>query len=284
MKRLLVLCTFPFLFACGSDEGTAADVTEVTGQEVAQDIVTSDTLPEPEIVAETIQEVAVDKPVTKVTFKGTVIEFGSKPPKPIEGADIAVLSMTDGKPTGLTLKSGPGGKVEIPDLDSDKPIGLKMSKDGYKDTYQFGFDPASQDETIWIVTTTLYNLAPALAGLVVDTTKGIVAGGIYFLKNGEEIMVGCATIKTDPEGEYRYFDPASGLPTTPDKADQTSTKLSYFLAGNVPAGTEDAPALTKVQAYLGDEKIGEETIFTVKDSICIKNIYTTKETPAGCTK
>jgi hypothetical protein len=222
--------------------------------------------------------------VTKVTFKGKVIEFGSKPPKPIEGADIVLLDMKDGKATTTTLKSGAGGAVEIPDLDSDKKIGLKMSKADYKDTYQYGFDPAAQDETIWIVTTTLYNLAPALAGLVVDTTKGIVAGGVYFDDAGTEKMVGCAKVQSEPAGEYRYFDPASGLPTTPDKADQTSAKLSYYLAANVPAGTADAPAQTKVQAFLDAEKVGEETIFTVADSICIKNIMTSKATPAACTK
>jgi len=128
-----------------------------------------------------------------------------------------------------------------------------------------------------------------LAGLTVDASKAIVAGGVYWnnVAESREEHVGCATVVSDPAGEYRYFDPATGRPTSLAKADQNSSTLAYFLAANLPAGTADNPTAVKVDAMIDGAVAGTTSIWAIEGAICIQNIYTTgtaNPTPAACTK
>ena len=155
---------------------------------------------------------ATDNPVAMVTFKGELVDFQTK--APVEGADIAVLDNATGKPTGVTGKSGAKGMVELQLPATPAKVGFKVSMADNKDTYQFNIDAGPKEtERLWLVSVLTYTVVPKLAGITVDKTKGIVAGGLYFVNDkGEEENVGCATIESAPVGDYRYFDPLTSLP------------------------------------------------------------------------
>jgi len=270
--------------ACGSSSEESTD-TGTTPDVAADNAVT----PDPAQTSDQAPAEAAETtgPTETEPFTATVIEFGSKPPKPVAGADV-VLMDANGQPTTTATKSGADGKVTIA-IPKGQPAGFKVSMAGYKDTYQFGLRPSPEGETLWIVTETLYNLAPAMAGLVLHKDasgkfdKGIVAGSIYWVnKEGKEEHVGCAKVETDQGGEARYFDPATGFPATLAKAPTTSKNLGYFLVANIN------PGKTKVTAKLDDAAgtvIGSVDIFSFADAICINNIYAQGDanpTPADC--
>jgi hypothetical protein len=302
---VLVLVAFPFVMAgCdSSDSGTdnfvpvtdtgdvPADVAKDVVAEVAADVVA-------EVAADVVAEVAVDVVVADVavdvpvvvkgTFKAILEDFQSK--SAVEGAKVEVLDNLTGIATGESVMSGADGAVSI-ELEKGIKVGFKVSMADSRDTYQFGIDSEAQDETLWLVSETTYVLAPAAAGLTVDSSKGIVAGGVYFfndlngndkIDDGEEEKVGCATIATDPAGEYRYFNPSSGLPGPIADFPTTSKNLSYVLAGNVAI---DSTGKIRMSALVNDVEVGSVDIFSFPESICISNIYVntaTNPTPVDC--
>ncbi|UCD85239.1 MAG: hypothetical protein JSU92_03335, partial [Deltaproteobacteria bacterium] len=129
------------------------------------------------------------------------------------------------------------------------------------------------------VTEVLYAAAPTMAGLVVDTTKGVVAGAVYFINElDEEEEVGCAEVTSDMGGDIRYFND-SGLPTTIENRDTTNPENGYFIAANVSVGS------TEITATVDSVEVGSVSIFSFADSICINNIYVngvTNPTPVDC--
>jgi hypothetical protein len=289
---VVVAIAFPFvLLGCSSsssnkDTNMQADVPTDVQPDVPADVPAD--VPT-DVTADVPVDVPTDTPVDVQlgTFKATLIEFGSNPPAGVEGAELAVIDESTGKATGQTVTSGANGAVEA-QLPVGIKVGFKAMATDYHDTYQFGISSDAQDEILYIVTETLYTLAPALAGLEVDTTKAIVGGAIYWVSgsNAEE-MVGCATVESTPAGDYRYFDPATGRPTSLENADQTSKTLSYFLVANIPAGTADSPAQVAVDAMVGGASVGTTTIWAIEGAICIQNVYATgaaNPTPGDCTK
>jgi hypothetical protein len=266
----------------GCDSSSSSDTTTPT------DVPAAD-VPAMDVPAADVP--ATDAPVADVpvmgTFKALLIEFGSNPPAGVEGAELEVINDDTGIATGQKVTSGANGAVEL-QLPVGMKVGFKATAVDYHDTYQFGIDSDAQSEILFIVTETLYTLAPALAGLEVDATKAIVGGAIYWVNaTPAEEMVGCATIESTPAGDYRYFDPLTGRPTFLDKADQTSKTLSYFLAANIPAGPATAPASAKVDAMIAGAVAGTTNIWAIEGAICIQNVYVTgaaNPTPGGCTK
>jgi hypothetical protein len=122
------------------------------------------------------------------------------------------------------------------------------------------------------------------ADLGIETVIKNLVSLIGGISEGEEEKVGCATIETSPAGEYRYFNPTTGLPASLEAAPTTSKDLSYFLAGNVAI---DASGKVTVTAKVGGTIVGTVDIFVQPDSICISNIYTdtpTNPTPGDCTR
>jgi hypothetical protein len=217
-------------------------------------------------------------------FYAKVVEFGSKPPKYIADADVALIDDL-GNPTGVSGKTGADGSITIM-IPTGKPAGFKVSKVKNKDTYQFGLRPMPPEgETLWIVTESLYDLAPALAGVTVDKTKGIVAGSVYWVNSSNvEEHVGCAKVSTDKGGDVRYFDPNTGLPTTLQMAMTTSKKLGYFLVANMDVGEVNVSAKLNDS---GSTPVGMVKVLSVANAICIQNIYATgaaNPTPGNCSQ
>jgi hypothetical protein len=251
---------------------TAKDTTptDTTPADTAKDTTPTDTTP---------ADTGKDTTVVMGTFKGTIIDFQTK--APVEGATITVMDNETGKETTTVVTSKAGGAVEI-QLPKGTLVGFKNFKEGSKNTYQFNMNSEGQTETLWLVSELTYTVAPQLAGLTVDTSKGIVAGGLYWINptTSDEEPIGCAVIKSDPQGDIRYFAD-NGLPAPLTSAPSVNKKNGYFLAANVPVGT------TTITAYEKDGStnvLGSVKIFTFKDSICISNINITTGTknPTTC--
>jgi len=221
-------------------------------------------------------------------FKANVHNFVSD--KPLSGVKVWALNNTTGEklPNVDPQVSDGSGWVVFNNL-PDEEVGFLCEGEGAgtsrtkADTYQFNIDSGAQDEKLWSVDGNTYNVAPLGAHLNLDATKGVAAGAVYWVNDsGEEEIVGCATVKTKPEGgEARYFT-AARLPVPIEDQSVTDTSTGYFLVGNISVGDVD------LEAYVGETKIGSVHFVVKPDSICIGNIYaerskfTANPMPASC--
>ncbi len=238
------------------------------------------------------------------TFTGKLVDFASKTGR--KGVDLVVLDNDTGLPldpaTFPSFKSGDDGKIE---LDLPKGIMVAFQATGQEDvaapatpmkfqkTYMFNIDSESQGKRIYAVNTITYTTAPMTAGILVDKTKGILAGTIYFKDPAteEEQFVGCATIEaipadgssTDPQGDVRYFDPRNDLPASLVNAQFTTTGLagtSRYIIANLPEG--QYKLVVKVDGVQVNPGANEVVLRSYPDSIAISNIYVTA--PGDATK
>ncbi len=247
---------------CGDDEG---------GKETVSGPCWSGACPDGWTTASGGEGCTYDGPTT--SFAGELIEFSTD--NTVEAARLQVYDNDTGNKIPVCADSGAGGAVSLSGIPASMAkIGIKVSKENYKDTYQFDLANGTTDETLWIVSEVLYAAAPTMAGVVIDPTKGVVAGALYFINEAEEEEeVGCATITSDKGGDIRYFGD-TGMPTTIASRATTHPDNAYFLVGNVPEGK------TKITAKVETTEIGSVSIFTFADSICINNIYaTTSDNP-----
>jgi hypothetical protein len=226
--------------------------------------------------------------VEKVTFKAQVQDNLSKQPK--EGALVTVMDNDTGEATTMTATADADGMVEF-ELDKGKMYGFKSALADNKDTYVWNIPselPTGVEyEIIWILSETGFGMAAALAGFEPDPAKAIIAGALYWVNDaGEEEYVTCGTIKTDPEGEYRYFAENTGLPAPLESVTSTGGDKAEgrYVAGNVPAGKVTLSGYNKA----GDVEWATLTLWTKADSVCISNLYVDKvqfpanPSPATC--
>jgi len=102
-------------------------------------------------------------PNAKSEFTATLLGFGSN--LPVQNATVAMLDNTTGIETGIQVQSGPTGEVSFPDPDSGAVVAFKATMANNKPTYQFHLKANAQDETLWIVPNTVYQMALGLSGL-----------------------------------------------------------------------------------------------------------------------
>lgn len=280
MNRLhlafVVLLSMGLMFAaCESDDNGTTDPG--TTQDVAQDPGTPSDPGEADVPV-----------VEKVTFKAQVQDNLSKQPK--EGALVTVMDNDTGEPTTMTATADADGMVEF-ELDKGKMYGFKSALADNKDTYVWNIPSelatGVEYEIIWILSETGFGMAAALAGFEPDPAKAIIAGALYWVNDaGEEEYVACGTIKTDPEGEYRYFAAATGLPAPLEDVTHTygDKAEARYVAGNVPAGHVELSGYN----LDGTVKWASLMLWTKPDSVCISNLYVdrtefpTNPTPATC--
>lgn len=222
-------------------------------------------------------------------FKGTVKDRMSRTPLP--GKTCRAVDNDTGDPIpGFEFVSEAGGKVTIEDLPGDL-VGFHCDAvpGDHIDTYQFNISTTATDEEIWLVDLGTYQMGPALAGLTLDTSKGLVAGSMYWVNAaGEEEPVGCAEVTSSTGGEVRYFGanelPVNTTANDPDNGrDNTHPNNGLFLVANMEPG----PVTLSIMVD-GQERGSVDTIsFGGDQTILISNIYadetlTENPTPAGC--
>ncbi len=213
-------------------------------------------------------------------FRGYVVDFESD--VKTAGLVVYVLNNTNGLAfTDIDPETTDSeGYVEFTGLKDDYVGFLVAKKDGETvDTYQFNITAQADDEKLWSVAESTYNFAPALAGIQVDTNKGIIAGGLYWVNDqDEEEFVGCGTAAMgDGSGDVRYFNDST-LPINLEGRTSVNPLNGFFLIGNVATGTKE------VQGFFDDKKIGCTQLHIFPDSIAISNIYAFDNTysPIDC--
>jgi len=254
----------------------------------------------PDVTTDNGGDDTADTVVAKKQFSGILIDFQTR--KGLAGAKLYVLDNATGKETGEVLTSS---GADTPATDDDgivtaefdgalDKVGFVARLEGQKDTYQLHLPADGQNETLWSVSNGTYVAAPALAGISIDSTKGILAGGLYFRDAaGEEEGVGCGKIRVlegvgDPEtfaeANVRYMNSA-GLPTTLANQDSINPEVPFFIIGNIPESKDaqgnDLPVT--VTAKMGETAIGDTYVFSKADAIFIGNIftYTAANAPTG---
>jgi hypothetical protein len=216
----------------------------------------------------------------EAAFRGKLIDFksGRAEEKPVPKITIKAIDNGTGQPlAGFEAVSDASGMVKFDGLPAGKVGFLAVGEPGESvDTYQFNIESVTPEnyEILWIVDLGTYQMGPGLAGIDLDTSKGVAAGAVYWVnpQNQEEI-VGCATVKADPEsGDVRYFGDG-GMPTKltsedPENGRDSTNKLNgYYLIGNIDPGP------VKIDAYVNNEPKGNVEFVTFGESICISNIY-----------
>lgn len=229
------------------------------------------------------------------TIEAQVSDFPTY--QPVGGALVEVVDNNTGLPVDPPIKvtSPANGKVvvTIPEELGDY-VGIKTSKSGYKDTYQYNFKVGSKDEDFLIVSEATVSLVAALLEVELDPTKGHAAGGVYWGDPTDENPIGCAEVTTDPPnpGNIHYMG-LDDLPTldrdidepgNPKDGEGTNPKNGHFVSVNMEPGEIKITA----NADGAEESVTLPALFA--DSICIVNVYYSKDkydsNPTGdwCTK
>lgn len=221
-------------------------------------------------------------------FKATVKDRMSR--TPLGGKTCRAVDNDSGDPiAGFEAVSKANGSISFQDLPGDL-VGFKC--DGvigdHVDTYQFNISTTAQDEDLWLVDLATYQMAPALAGIELDTTKGMLAGSVYWVNAAdEEEPVGCGVITSTKGGQIRYFGvnelPVKPIAEDPAGRDNTHPNNGLFLAANMEPGP-----VTLTLTVDGQQK-GDVNVITfgAESTVLISNIYadetlTANPTPAGC--
>ncbi len=251
-------------------------------------------------------------------FKATVKDRMSR--NPMANVTVTAVSNTTGDPiSGQEKVSAADGTVLFEGLPGDKVGFLCHGIVGqHVDTYQFNISTTAQDEELWLVDLGTYQMAPALAGVKLDTTKGLVAGSIYWVNaSDEEEPIGCAKVTSTVGGIVRYFGanelpvkPASGDAgcsdpnctedcTDPANCDAVNCTKNCIDAGAGRDGTHPnnglflianmTPGPTTMKIMVDGVEKGSVNVVTfgAENTVLISNIYAdsaldANPTPAGC--
>jgi hypothetical protein len=214
-----------------------------------------------------------------------VRDFQSK--QEVQGALVELIDNSTGEPIGgdWAMTSPSGGKVSFSDIPAEYGdlIGVKVSKAGNKDTYQFDFVVGATDEEFLLVGETTAELVAIILGVTLDPTAGFAAGGIYWGDPTDENPVGCAVVQTDPvpaDGIY-YFGadnlPLPGRNVPGDDPDNAADGLGvnpqngYWVGMNIPPGSVD------ITATSGSNVETSLIPRVFPDSVCIANVYFSKD-------
>jgi hypothetical protein len=209
----------------------------------------------------------------------------------VGAALVELVDNATGEPIGddWSMTSPSDGKVlflDIPEQYGDL-IGVKVSKTGNKNTYQFDFVIGATNEDFLLVSEPTAELMALALGITFHPTRGFAVGGIYGGDSIDENPVGCAVVQTDPapaDGIY-YFgldnlpsserhvpgdDPANagnGLGVNPQNG--------YWVGVNIPPGAVDITATSGANV----ETSLVPRVFP--DTVSIANVYFSKDDYTG---
>lgn len=259
---ILLATALAFSLSFGCDNGGGTDPAP------------EDTTPEPEDT----------EPSDLIQFKGAVEGFGMDG-NLVANVKVELFDNATGKGTGVTTTSDADGYVVFANLERGKLYGFKSVLENYKDTFVWNIEAGKYDEeTLWIVPNSVYQMALGLAGLVQEDGKSVVAGAVYWEDDaGEEHGVGCATVTSDPAtDDVRYMAAGNGLPTTVENQAYTACEGTEgngrYVVANIPAGSVTLTAISEA----GDT-IGDTVMWSIADSIAVSNIYMNDDVTANPT-
>ncbi len=149
-----------------------------------------------------------DDTVDENSISGTATDF--KEGTPLPNATVEAVNDEDGSSfdpaiVGTADENGFVTLSGIPD-DAKGAVAIKVTYNGYKDTYQFHFETGTSNETFLAVSNTVVTLVSGLLGITPDPTKGFASGAVYWSDGTDEHPVGCAEVTFDPGvSEVHYF-------------------------------------------------------------------------------
>ena len=193
----------------------------------------------------------------------------------VPGATLSIYDNDDLSGVADTIiVTDTGGEAEIT-APSCSPIGVKVIKEGTKDTYESHqiFEPiaVNDDGTVNSVSVATFTLIPALLGVSVDSDKSVVAGTVYDC-NGDPIE-GAQVVLRDADGNIpfslvmNYF-----VEDFPDRDQIGTSPDGLWIAINVPDGVWTAEAYISDGAG-GHEMVGTTELTAFPNTIGISNIY-----------
>jgi hypothetical protein len=212
-------------------------------------------------------------------FRAYIEHFGGD--DLVGGMEVRAIDNNTGLELGINETSDASGWVAFDELPAGDVGFLCVGVPGdWVDTYQFNIDSSAQEERLWAVDHTTYVGVPAMAGIVLEDGKAIVAGAVYWVNAAdEEEPVGCVTVDSVPTTpDVRYMG-ENGMPTLITEQAETHHLWGRFVVANLEPGS------ASTTAYDGTTALGSTSLFTYADSIAISNIYhegTSNPTPAGC--
>ncbi len=220
-----------------------------------------------------------------VDVSAVVIDFQTR--APLSGAKVQQFNAGTGQLFGPVLTSDTYGVVQATVEACPSTVSFRVRRDGQRDTYTLHVPVpgAGQAATLWSVANGTYVAAPALAGISIDESKGLLIGGLYFVNGqGENEAVGCATIGVPgappsasafATANIRYMNDA-GLPTTLAQRHSINPQVPFFIVGNLPVQEDtsglDLPWL--VTAQVGEQLIGHTTVPAIAGAVMIADVFT----------
>ena len=244
------------------------------------------------------------------TISAYVRDFQTK--TEVQGASVELVNDETGDLLGENYKqtSGSDGLVSFNNIPSDmEKIGVKVTKEGNKDTYEFHFNVGVTNEEFLLVSQSTVDFVSLGLGITIDPTLSVVAGGVYWWDSDNENPVGCAVVTVDPPAQHVYYFGPDALPTsardisgswpangqgTNPGVDTKGHAISYFMSPNQPLGE----GTVTISAKAGADTAGGEPPNLAQtgipklsaNSVCISNVYYSKDiyptnpTPSWCTQ
>ncbi len=203
-----------------------------------------------------------------------VDDFGAQTPQTVDGATINLFEGDDVTATAdNTVVTDTNGEA-VATLDACTPLGVKVSKEGTKDTYQSHIVPeaGAEELTLNSVANSTETLISSLLGVSLDEDKSVVAGAFYDCA-GDPIQNAQVVVR-DEDGNIadsliiRYAD-STGFPSR----DQAATSpAGIWFAFNLPPGDLTAEAYVSDGAG-GHVLAGTSEVSSFADAIGIGSIY-----------
>jgi len=210
----------------------------------------------------------------------------------VQGALVQLVDNETGQPLGDAFQatSPSGGHVSFSGIpEGVEYVGIKVSKEGNHDTYQYDFPVGAKEEEFLLVSRVTSGLVALTLELELDPTKGFAAGAVYYGDPTSEDPIGCTVVQMTPEPDDGIFyftednlpdDSRNVLPTNAPENGASGTGVNpingYWIGMNTPVGTAVDVTATVAVDRANDTTWEVETVnipMTFADSVTIANIY-----------
>lgn len=158
----------------------------------------------------------------------------------LKGAEVNLVDDETGDLLGVSGFSDAETGYIILDVPLDyelDTIGVKVTFDGYMDTFQYHFNVGVTNEDFYGISESLVAaMAILLPGVSIDPEKGHAAGAVYWGDPTDETPIGCAMISMDPAQDEIHYMNNLGIPFPGRDEDGTNPLDGKFAALNVDPG------------------------------------------------
>jgi len=292
---------------CGGDDDDDND--DSSDDDVDDDTTADDTTTEDDTVTDDDVDDDIDDDdddtVASDAISGYALDFKTR--TALSGATVEAVNDADGTSfdPAIVATAGTDGYVLLPGIPASKgSVGVKVTYNGYKDTYEYHFETGTTGHNFYGVSNALVTIIATLLGVTFDTSKGFASGAVYYnTAGGDDEPLGCAHVTFSPEvSEVHYFMQSEALGVIPTTDRDWSGDADHNGEGTNPSPDGDGNPMSffiglnaDVGAYTvsadADGSIEESTIPMVfANSVAITTVrfmaadYASNPTPSWCTE